>query len=96
MAAEVSGETLLMAEMEEQSGKCCWRWRGSNTEQGKKIWEQWLSCWTWQFPGRVGLGDTFQLTKEDIAGALWVLRALEACAVRRMCGGVATDQGCIE
>ena len=43
--------TLLMAEVEElssQSGKFCWRWRVSNTEQGKTNWEQWLWCWTWQ------------------------------------------------
>ena len=42
--------TLLMAEMEElsrQSGKICWRWRGSNTEQGKNNWMRWHWCWTW-------------------------------------------------
>ena len=37
----------------------------------------------------VGLGDTLQLPKEDIAGAVWLLRVLEASAVWRMCGGAA-------
>ena len=42
-----------MAEMEElsrQSGNFCWRWRVSNAEQEKKIWEQWRWFWTWRRP----------------------------------------------
>ena len=39
----------------------------------------------------VGLGDALQLPKEDIAGAVWLLRAPEASAVRRMRGGAAPD-----
>ena len=38
----------------------------------------------------VGLGDALQFPKEDIAGAVRVLRAPES-AVRRMCCGAATD-----
>ena len=37
------------------------------------------------------MGDALQLPTEDIAGAMRVLRAPEASAVRRMCGGAATD-----
>ena len=44
-----------------------------------------------QSPCGVGLGDALQLPEEDTAGALWVLRAPEASAVRRMCGGAAPD-----
>ena len=44
-----------------------------------------------QSPCGVGLGDAVQLPKEDIAGAMRVLRAPLATAVRRMCGGTATD-----
>ena len=43
-----------------------------------------------QSPFSVGLGDALQLP-EDTAGAMWVLRAPEASAVRRMCGGAAPD-----
>ena len=32
-------------------------------------------------PTGVGLSDAFQLPKEDLAGALWILRAPEASAV---------------
>ena len=39
----------------------------------------------------VGLGDSLQLPKEDTAGAVRVLRASEAGAVRRMRGGAAKD-----
>ena len=39
----------------------------------------------------LGLGDALQLPKEDLAGAVRVLRAPEASAVRRMCGGAAPD-----
>ena len=40
----------------------------------------------------VSLGNTFQLPKEDLArSAVRVLRAPEASAVRRMCGGAAPD-----
>ena len=44
-----------------------------------------------QSPCGLGLGDAFQFPKEDIAGALRVLRASEASAVRRMCAGAAPD-----
>ena len=37
------------------------------------------------------LGDALQLPEEDIAGALRILRAPEAIAVRRMCVGTALD-----
>ena len=40
---------------------------------------------------RLGLGDALQLPKEDIAGAVWLFRAPEASAVRRMRGGAAPD-----
>ena len=39
----------------------------------------------------LGLGDAFQLPKEDIAGAVRLFRASEASAVRRMRGGAAPD-----
>ena len=39
----------------------------------------------------VVLGDARQFPKEDLACALWVLRAPEASAVRRMCGGASPD-----
>ena len=39
----------------------------------------------------VGLSDALQLPKEDLASAVRVLRASEASAVRRMCGGAAPD-----
>ena len=42
-------------------------------------------------PCGLGLGDALQLLKGDVAGAVWLLRAPEASAVRRMCGGPATD-----
>ena len=45
--------TLLMAEMEElsvQFRKFLWKWRGSNIEQEKMMWEQWPWCWTWPRP----------------------------------------------
>ena len=41
--------------------------------------------------GGLGLGNALQLPKKDLAGALWILRAPEACAVSRMCGGAAPD-----
>ena len=44
-----------------------------------------------QSPCGVGLGDALQLAKEDTAGAVRVLRASEAGAVRRMRGGAAKD-----
>ena len=37
------------------------------------------------------LGDVLQLPKEDLAGAVRLFRAPEACAVRKMCGGAAHD-----
>ena len=37
-----------------------------------------------QSPCGVGLGAALQLSKKDLAGALWVLRAPETSAVRRM------------
>ena len=39
----------------------------------------------------MGLGEAVQLPKEDIAGAMPVLRGPAASAVRRMCGGIAPD-----
>ena len=39
----------------------------------------------------MGLGAALQLPTEDVAGAMRVLRAPEASAVRRMCGGAAPD-----
>ena len=39
----------------------------------------------------LGLGDAFQLAKEDPASAVRVLRAPEACTVRRMCGRAAHE-----
>ena len=39
----------------------------------------------------LGVGDALQLSKEDLAGAVRLFRAPEACAVRRMCGGAAHD-----
>ena len=45
-----------------------------------------------QPPCGVGLGDALQLPKEDIAGAIRVLRASEASAVGRMRGGAAPDR----
>ena len=65
--------------------------------QVKKIWEQWPWFWTLQRHSSEsaflwsGLGDTLHLPKEDLASAVRVLRAPEACAVRRVCGGAAHD-----
>ena len=42
--------------------------------------------------GDLGLGDSLQFPKEDTAGAVRVLRASEASAVRRMCGGAAPNR----
>ena len=42
-----------------------------------------------QSPCGLGLGDALQLPKEDVAGAMRVLRTHEASAVRRMCDGAA-------
>ena len=42
-------------------------------------------------PCGLGLGDALQLPKRDIAGAVWVFRAPEASAVRRMLSGAATN-----
>ena len=39
----------------------------------------------------LGLGDALLLPKKYLAGVLLLLRAPEACAVRRMCGGAAHD-----
>ena len=47
-----------------------------------------------QFPSGLGLGDALLLPKENLAGAMWVLRASEASAVRRMCGRAAPDHHC--
>ena len=43
------------------------------------------------FPCCVDMRDALQFPKEGLAGALWELRAPEARAVRRMCGGAAHD-----
>ena len=75
----------------------CWKWRGSNIEREKEIWERWPWCWTdrglraGQSSCGVDLGDAFQLPKEDLASAMRVLSAPEASAVRTMCGGAAPD-----
>ena len=66
-------------------------WRGSNTRRENKIREQQPWFWTWQGRSSGSVGDALQLLEEDIAGAVWVLRAPEASAVRRMCGGAAPD-----
>ena len=53
-----------------------------------------MSCSFGLRPGKglwVGQGNALQLPKKDLAGALWVLRAPETSAVRRMCGGAALD-----
>ena len=43
----------------------------------------------------VGMGDALhQLPKEDLAGAVLVLRAPEASAVRGMCGRAAHNHHC--
>ena len=67
-----------MEELNEQFGKL-WKWRGSNIER-EKNWERWPWFWTWRSrpPCGLGLGDALQLPKEDLAGALWVLRPPEA------------------
>ena len=39
----------------------------------------------------LGLGDSFQLPKEDLEGAVRLFRAPEACRVRRVCGRAAHD-----
>ena len=39
----------------------------------------------------LGLGDAPRLPKEDLAGALWALRAPAEGAGRRICGGAAPD-----
>ena len=44
-----------------------------------------------QPPCGSGLGDAFQLPKEDLASAVRLLRAPEACTIRRMCGAAAPD-----
>ena len=44
-----------------------------------------------QLPCGLGLGDAFQLPKEDLASAVRVLRAPEEGTVRRVCGGDAHD-----
>ena len=41
-----------------------------------------LVVWAWS--------TVLQLPKKDLAGALWVLRAPEACTVRRECGRAAS------
>ena len=42
-------------------------------------------------PGGLGLGDAFQLLKEDLASAVRSFRASKASAVWGMCGGAAPD-----
>ena len=44
-----------------------------------------------QSPCGEGLGNALQLPKDDLASAVRVLRAPEASAVRRRCGGAAPD-----
>ena len=44
-----------------------------------------------QSPCGVGMRNAFHLPNEDIAGAVWLLRAREASAVRRKCGGAVPD-----
>ena len=89
-----------MAEMEEPSQRCgkfCWRWKDSMGKQQKKIKEPWPWSWTWQRPSSgsvflcLGLGNALQLPKEDLASAVRVLRAPEACTVGRTCGRAAHD-----
>ena len=64
-------------EAQQTSGKFCLRWRGSKTEQAKKIKEQWHWCWTWQrhLSGSVsqwcGLGRCTSASQE---------RSCECCA----------------
>ena len=46
-------------------------------------------------PGGVGLGEALQFRKECFTGAVPVVRAPVASAIRRMCGGAAPDHhGC--
>ena len=56
----------------------------------------WFRTWRRAFervslPVMWALGDALKLPIEDLAGAVRVLRAPEACTVRRMCGGAAPD-----
>ena len=44
-----------------------------------------------QRSGGLGLGDAFQLPKEDIANAVRLFRAPEQGTILMMCGGAATD-----
>ena len=77
-------------------GKICWMSKGRRTRScglglglGEGLRASQPAC-------GLCLGDALQLPKKDLAGALWVFRAPEACTVRRMlCGRAAHDRhGC--
>ena len=64
----------------------------------QKQWIEGLSLvWTWRRLSSEsaflwsGLGDAFQLPKEDLEGAVRLLRTPGTCAVRRLCGRAAPD-----
>ena len=66
------------------------------TKQRKKIKEPWVLDLAKPFE-RVSLpvvwacATHFNFPKEDLASAVWVFRAPEASAVRRLCGGAVPD-----
>ena len=57
-----------------------WRWFGL----GEGLRARQSSC-------GLGLGNALQLPKQDLASAVRVVPAPEACTVRRMCGRAAPD-----
>ena len=74
-------------------GKFWWRWKDSMTKQKKKIKgasalvvDLAKAFERVQSSCDLRLGDALRLLKEDLANAVRVLRAPEACTVRRMCG----------
>ena len=88
-------------ELSAQCGKFLWKWKDLMDRQKQKIKELWLlvldlmkAFRASQPSSGLGLSDAFQLPKEDLASAVRLFRAPEACAVRRMCGGAAPDRHC--
>ena len=95
-----------MEEPNKRCGKYWWKWKDltgrRRKESGKaKEGEQGAVAFlvlnlakafrASQPPRGVGLGNALQLLKEDLASVVRILRAPEASAVRRMCGGALPD-----
>ena len=80
-----------MEEVNVQSGNLCERWKVSDTRREKK-----KGFRTGQSPCVLVLGNALQFSKEDIAGALWVLRAIMPGSKVELLAFTHCLAGCVE